>query len=149
MLGQGMFKHLKKEDDMRKRWIRGESGMTLVEIMIVVILIGVVSVTLFSGIKKMAASAKIKTAKNQLKVIENALMLYESDHGSYPASLDELVGSEGEGGYLDEKQLKDPFGRPILYERTEDSYRLWSSGPNKVDDGGSKDDITLEEKKAE
>lgn len=138
-----------KDGDMVYKKLTGNVGMTLVEIMIVVILIGVVGVALFSGINRMTASAKIKTTKNQLKVIENALMIYESDNGSYPDSLNDLVGTDDAEGYIDEKQLKDPFGRQINYEKSEYGYRLWSSGPNKIDDGGSKDDITTEDKKGE
>ena len=74
---------------------------------------------------------RIRTDRKALLTIL-AVMRYEKSDGHYPADLDALVGA----GYL--KQLPmDPFsGRTLVYRRTDDSFTLYSFGPNFQDDGG-------------
>ena len=58
---------------------------------------------------------------------------FEQANGRLPDSLDEL--SEGAASHR-----TDPFsGRDLIYERTEDGFRLYSTGPDGVDGGGAHD----------
>ena len=62
-----------------------------------------------------------------------ALRAYELEHGRLPEKLSGLVRA-----HL--KQVPtDPFGNgePVRYRRTGNSYRLWSIGPDGVDDNGT------------
>jgi len=64
-----------------------------------------------------------------------ATMLHKADHGDYPADLDAL-GPD----YLDAVP-KDRFtGDPLHYERLPDGFRIYSVGPNMIDDGGREDE---------
>ena len=67
-----------------------------------------------------------------------ALQLHNVEHGSYPATLDELV----EKGYLTEVP-RDLFHKdlaPLIYRSEPDgSLILYSVGPNGIDDGGEHD----------
>ena len=60
-----------------------------------------------------------------------ALAAFRAEKGSYPAELDEL-----EGDYLPEIPQDIFSGRPLVYQRTEDSYLLYSVGIDGDDDGG-------------
>ncbi|MCH7721184.1 MAG: hypothetical protein IH988_09395, partial [Planctomycetes bacterium] len=62
-----------------------------------------------------------------------ALSAYRFDHGSYPASLQDLDGT-----YLPLPALDPYIDGPFCYERRDDGYILYSVGPNQVDDGGRK-----------
>ncbi len=60
-----------------------------------------------------------------------ALRDYQSEHGAYPQSLQEL---QERGGW---EIPNDPFsGKPFIYRREGKGYLIYSVGPNLVDDGG-------------
>lgn len=64
-----------------------------------------------------------------------ALALYRHQTGKYPASLDELVPD-----YLDQIP-EDPEGQtPFTYRLDGESFVLYGTGQNRVDDGGLEDD---------
>ncbi len=61
-----------------------------------------------------------------------AIMRYEKEKGQYPADLDELV----EAGYL-KKLPMDPYSdAPLIYQKTEGEFLLYSLGTNLTDEGG-------------
>jgi len=74
---------------------------------------------------------RLKTDREALLTVL-ALMRYQKKIGRYPTSLDEVVAA----GYL-EKLPMDPYGdKPLIYEKTKDSFVLYSIGLNFKDDGG-------------
>jgi hypothetical protein len=67
----------------------------------------------------------------RLLTIELALADYRDRNGKYPQTLADLVPGELE------TLPADPFtGKPLVYRSTDDGFRLYSVGPNGVDDGG-------------
>lgn len=60
-----------------------------------------------------------------------ALAAYRKDHGKFPNSLGLLKGK-----YLGEVPQDRFVEKPLVYERTEKGYRLYSLGPNGTDDKG-------------
>jgi hypothetical protein len=78
---------------------------------------------------------------NQIRIF-TALKQYFLEHQRWPKELNDLNMSD--------TALNDPLcGKPFVYEQTERSFRLYSLGPNGIDDGGlnnlkeEKDDILL------
>jgi hypothetical protein len=68
----------------------------------------------------------------QLMRVAAALAIFRAEHHAYPAKLSELVPS------LLEKPPVDLYNnKPLIYQRTDDGYLLYSCGENGVDDGGS------------
>ena len=65
-----------------------------------------------------------------------ALAAYRAENGSYPATLADLAPK-----YLTEIPLDIFSDGDFQYEATDDGYRLWSVGPNGVDDGGDGPDV--------
>lgn len=64
---------------------------------------------------------------------------WEKDHGSYPATLEELVPA-----YLEELP-SDPFSEgSLLYKVEEFSFCVYSVGSDKRDDGGNFDDFRID-----
>jgi hypothetical protein len=69
----------------------------------------------------------------RILIIELSLRAYQLDHGRLPTHLSELVPD-----YLPAVP-QDPFGDgDIKYRLTGDSYKLYSVGPDGVDDGGER-----------
>lgn len=112
---------------MREK-ILNESGMTLIEIMVVVAIIGVIGAISAVGVMGRFERAKVKSAETQIKNIESALSHYRLDNGSYPSTeqgLGALVKKPVSGkiptsypseGYLEGGQMPaDPWGNEFTY----------------------------------
>ncbi len=104
-----------------------QKGMTLMEMMIVVAIIGGLIAVLAPGVFDNYTKARIKQASIQLNNIKNALRTYMMDCGSFPSqdvglealSADpgpEVCKNWGPSIYLDKRQLKDPFNHDFEYE---------------------------------
>ena len=75
-----------------------------------------------------------ETSRAELRLtrVAVALAAYKSDRGSYPPVLSDLAPE-----FLPELPLDNFNERPLIYQRTEHGYTLYSVGPNMLDDGGS------------
>lgn len=104
---------------------RRQSGFTLIEVMVVVIIIGILAAVVVPKVMDRPDQARITKAKQDIRAIESALNLYRLDNYRYPgtdAGLSALSekpsGSEGnnwkQGGYLD-RLPKDPWGNDYQY----------------------------------
>lgn len=116
------------------------AGMTLIEIMVVIAIIGIVATAVGVGVVPQLNKARIKAAAAQLNTIENALVTYTLDEDT-PNSLEVLT--QGAGAVLKKKQLKDPWNVEFVYtypsSDNEREYDLCSNGPDKR--AGTDDDI--------
>lgn len=105
---------------------RSQAGMTLIEIMVVLAIIG--SIAAFGVVKIMSSldKSKVESTKIQIRNIEGALNLYKRDVGSYPSTEQGLgalvekptVGKIPENypsdGYM-ESVPKDGWGNEFIY----------------------------------
>lgn len=131
----------------RQRWWRRHAipnrGMTLVEIMIVLTILSsmmvAVGVYAFDALER----AKIKETGLRLNKIDAKVQEYYAfvSPSALPDSLESLVNPPGgEPAYLKEVDIKDAWGRDIVYSRTGDrDYELRSAGSDGSD--GNEDDI--------
>src|SRR5215470_3501547 len=127
---------------MRNRYARvlAPRGVTLIEIMIVLAIIGLIMGVLV-GPKVMNAfkEARIKTAYMTLKEYEGAYTRWVADNeGDCPEKLDDLLK------YTNKKDLKDPWGSAFVMKcgadvPTDTHFGVISLGPDKKE--GSEDDI--------
>jgi len=88
-------------------------------------------------------------AKRNVQIVDSTLVIYSLENdGRFPSTLEELTAPTESypRGFLEETELlEDPWGHPLRYERTETEYRLWSVGPNGVDEDGGGDDVVARE----
>jgi len=126
---------------MFKKFLKkSEEGMTLIEIMVVIAIIGLIATTAIVNIMKQFERAKVKTTKTQVKGFEQALEQYYLDNGNYPTSEQGLKALE-QGEYI-KKVPKDPWSRDYNYVSPGQSgspYDISSGGPDKQE--GTEDDI--------
>jgi general secretion pathway protein G len=102
-----------------------QTGFTLIEIMVVVVIIGLLAAMIAPNVMENLDRAEINRAKQDIRSIETALNLYRLDNFKYPSTdegLQALVTNPGEtaapnwksGGYL--KALpQDPWNRQYQY----------------------------------
>lgn len=92
----------------------------------------ILSRMLMPAFSKATAKADRAETVAQMAVVACALERHHLAHGSFPATLAELVPA-----YLPTVPEDWMSGQPLHYERTADGlFRLWSVGPNGKDDGG-------------
>ncbi len=148
---------------MRRKRQRRKAAFTLIEVLLVAGILALLAAFAIPKLFGQAQQARIKLAEAAVGrngPIGKALESYKWDVGQYPdedeglaamyvpaSEADEDSGYKGpymEGAY---EELKDPWGNEFNYkapgEFNEDSYDLWSSGPDKKDDEGKEgsDDI--------
>ena len=133
--------------------IRNNKGMTLLEIMIVLVILGGLIVILAGQVTGRLKTAKIRQAKIQIAEYGKALDMYFTDCNGYPSSeegLQALVAAPpscsnwGPDPYL-KKVSKDPWNGDFIYESAGNSYVLKSLGSDKREGGsGDATDISSE-----
>jgi general secretion pathway protein G len=111
-------------------------GMTLLELMVVIVLIGTVLAVLGSKIVGNKQRAEYKLAQTQLNTLSQKVESYQSDVGNLPDSLDQLVTAPSNatgwlGPYAKATEFKDPWQHQIEYRHPGDNsepFQLVSLG---------------------
>lgn len=131
---------MRNREKLYSKAYQGQRGMTLIEIMVVIAIIGMVSGAIGFGVTRYLSDAKVDSARIQLDKIATILETYYSRHNEYPGSLDDL-SKKGKGGskaYIEESGLKDPWKTKLIYSPSEEGFKLCSAGPDKRE--GTEDD---------
>jgi general secretion pathway protein G len=119
-----------------KKKRRSARGMTLIEIMVVLVILGLIASAIGINVFSQLKEAQLKTAKGDLMSLSNSgVDLFHVETGQWPESLAQLVPK-----YVKELR-KDPWGNDYVYIRNGESYDLYSYGPDKAQGGG--DDIIV------
>jgi len=122
---------------------RRQSGFTLIEIMVVVVILGILAAVVVPNVMGAPIKARQTKAKSDLGSLESALSQYKLDNFFYPTTqqgLEALVAPpQGEpaaknwraGGYLSKPKLPlDPWGNPYQYLQpgTKGEFDLFTLG---------------------
>lgn len=134
--------------------IRNNKGMTLLEIMIVLVILGSLIGVLATRVQGQLKKAKMKEARIAISELGKALDMYFTDCNNYPSSeegLQALVQAPsscsnwGPEAYQ-RKINKDPWGRDFIYESNGSTYVLKSLGSDGREGGtGDAADISSEQ----
>lgn len=130
-----------------------EAGLTLVEIIAVIILLGVIIAVFGGGIFSQVEGAKAKLNVAKMDTVAQKLSLYKLQFGKYPAQLKDLVEPSSEvkdsgelfTPLLGEEDLLDVWKNPYLYktENNRRSFELSTYGEDGKSGGeGAAQDVT-------
>jgi len=118
-----------------------QSGFTLIEIMVVVVILGILASVVMPQIMDKPDTARLTKAKQDIRAIESALNMYKLEKFTYP-NTEEGIES------LSPKYLarlpKDPWGNPYLYLNPGEhgEFDIFSYGADAQEGGeGSKADL--------
>lgn len=118
-----------------------ESGVTLIEMMVVLVIIGIVAALVVPNVIGRPDEARVAVARADLRTIAASLEMYRLDSRTYPTTAQglralterpvepPLPATWADGGYLPTQPL-DPWGNPYLYRAPADTapYELMSLG---------------------
>jgi general secretion pathway protein G len=105
---------------------RTQSGFTLIEIMVVVIIIGLLAAVIVPNVIGRVDEARLTKTRQDIQAIETALTMYRLDNFKYPTTdqglralvqqpSDSSVKNWRPGGYIKAGSAKDPWGNEYQY----------------------------------
>jgi general secretion pathway protein G len=126
------------------RAARRQSGFSLIEILIVVVLIAGIMGLVASQVFGNKDRADYRLAQTQIQTLGAKVESFVMDVGTAPNSLSDLVrqpsGASGWlGPYAREGDIKDPWGREFQYSADGNSFNLTSLGKDGKPGGQSYD----------
>ena len=136
---------------MRRR--KSESGYTLVEILVVLVILGLLAALVAPNLIKTGDKGRISTTRAQIANLETALDSFRLDVGRYPNSQEGLQALQDrpagvdrwDGPYLKKAVPNDGWGHPFIYKSPGDKspFDILSYGADGVAGGDQeKADIT-------
>ena len=134
------------------RLSRDEKGLTLIELMVVIVILGLLAALVAPKMFGRIGESKQKAAKAQIELFGTALDSFRLDVGKYPATSEGLQalrvkpsGLENwNGPYLPKEIPLDPWGRAYNYRSPGEhgDYDLYSFGADNAAGGeGENQDI--------
>jgi general secretion pathway protein G len=103
---------------------RGQAGVTLIEMLVVVTIIGLFVALVGPSLFKKADTARITAARTQIVGFKTALGSYKLDTGVFPTTEQGLAAlrvkpadvNQWNGPYMDQDIPKDPWGHDYVYK---------------------------------
>ncbi len=109
---------------MLKRLKSDESGLTLIEITIVIVILGLLASFIAPRVLSAPDKAKVAKAKVEISALENALEMYAIEVGDYPTAEQNLralweapnpAPENWSGPYITKPAFTDPWGNNYVY----------------------------------
>lgn len=128
--------------------IRNNRGMTLTEIMIVLIIVGVIATLAGNKAFENYKKSQVKETKIMMANLGQTIQMYAAECNKLPPTLEALVTSPGEDvcpnwqGPYEKKMPKDAWGNAFIYEVDNSDYVIKSLGADGRE-GGTKYDKDL------
>ena len=130
---------------------KGQRGMSLIEIVIVIALIGTIMSVIISQVTSTSDEAMRDTAFIAMQKIGQNLQIYRVHNHRYPNTeegLEALVSQPANakkwrGPYEEAEKLNDPWGMPFRYESDGRKFRIFSDGSDQI--SGTEDDVSYPE----
>ena len=131
-----------KKLERTSRLLVNQRGMTLIEIMVVIAIIGILSTAIGFGVVNWMKQSKESVAQMTLDKVAQGLDAFYTIESEYPNSLEDLT--TGKNPLLKEKDMKDPWKSELVYRYpgNDGEYDLCSKGEDKREN--TDDDICKE-----
>jgi general secretion pathway protein G len=113
---------VKQSNENRKR--RAQAGVTLIEMLVVVTIIGLFAALVVPRMLKRSDIARVTAARAQINAFMTALGTYKLDTGTFPTTEEGLLAlrekptdvNQWAGPYLPQEIPNDPWGHPYIYK---------------------------------
>ncbi len=120
--------------------LKSERGLTLVEIIVVLIILSVIMAIVVGKITAGADEARQLATKVKLQDLKNSINIFNMRYQSLPPTLEALVKGTAETGaafiaLTNEDGIKDSWGTPFLFQTDGKSYSIKSLGSDRIDGG--------------
>ena len=93
--------------------VKRNAGLTLIELMLVVTIIGILAVGASLIFNSFLETARVKKAVSEILSLQTKIKTYEVNDGSFPDSLDDIEGGD----------MLDPWGNPYQYTNFENTHQ--------------------------
>lgn len=141
-------------DNLFEEISENEKGLTLVELLVVVTLIGLIAVVVASNVFSKGEAAKAELNLTKMNSLKQEISRYRLTYNSYPTALMDLIRPNSQikstgrpfTAILKEDELKDMWNNSFDYklENGGRSYVLLSFGADGVQGGeGADQDVTV------
>jgi len=119
-----------------------ESGFTLVEIMVVIVILGLLATLVARNVMGASDEARETKAQSDVKMIAGAVRSFYAKNGTLPETLDELAEKDEKGRSELEELPLDPWDTEyeMLAGDTPREFEVISCGPDKQPE--TEDDIS-------
>jgi general secretion pathway protein G len=114
-------------------FVKRQQGMTLIEIMVVVIIMAIIATGVGVAVMPRLKKARIDTAKTDAAALRTAVQLFLAENGGKCPTVDDLKA----GKYLDKtKRTTDPWDKDFVINCIEDDDpEVFSLGPDGQEGG--------------
>ncbi len=127
------------------RRVRALRGMSLLEIMVVITLIGLVTAAIGVAVINQLGEGQKDAARNQAYEIAKSLDIYKLQNGSYPSTAQGLsvLVTPPKGKAIMEQMPQDPWGNEYIYlnpgQKNATKFDIRSKGNDGIE--GNEDDV--------
>jgi len=80
---------------LTKRMHKGQKGLTLIELLIVVAILGIIAAVVIPNLGAFMITGRISAANTEVENVKTASLAYYAENEAWPTSSDELVGTDG------------------------------------------------------
>lgn len=118
-----------------------ESGFTLIEIMVVIVILGLLATLASKNIFGLFAENQEKLAHNKVRMLHDSVGVFKLNRGRMPRTLEELTEGDEKNGPIEKELPKDPWNNDYMLKEGDrrGEYIVLSMGPDGQE--GTVDDI--------
>jgi general secretion pathway protein G len=147
-----MMLRSKKQDTTFLKVLKSQAGMSLMEILIALTLLGIAGTFVATAVFDRLQEGRVESAKIQVQRLGEILKDYRRKCGAYPSSdqgLDALISKPGTGkeckryppnGFVEDGKIPmDPWDNEFIYESNGRKYNIISLGADGEEGGDDYD----------